>query len=729
TYGVDASSGADIRNRIPLLGDPRSLLPEAVAQLNIESVFLSPALFARDILNSPGQEPAVKAALQALPGPSAAARFAPAAYAMGEWQQPWVPLLLDWQVTVLQQPAYSDGQGQPTWTFNQGNWRFDGADFQWAGSTSATDFSESSQMTLTGRTFITPHLAFSLGDKLRKYVQTHRLRDPNLEKLLEDLEGFVEKITGQDILSQSLSGMLAMMVQRTFTQNVVPSGEITRVLGDTYHGYPLPWPNQHASYAPAVFDFAPLCGTFFVINKLTVIDAFGRTIDLMLANYSSYPHRGSDQKDYPQEDYFYPITGRNLKAPTALDPAPGRRKSTDPTQRMIQLTPGPVQDSQLCFRLISNDGQDSDISERAGASPICGWVLPNHLDRSLALYAPDGQAWGELYLSRQVGGTYDPAWQPDPTNPRAPQHVDDIPNEYVRAMMKALWDRKDNGKAFSDFLQVVDETLWTVNPLGDRNDRNLSVLVGRPLAVVRAELSLKLRGLPFYNQDWWNTFDMTKANPSDGTQPAPLGTIDGGMTGSSYYWPVRLGSRALRDDGLIGYFAVPWDRQADHPPAPADTYRVFNTVTLPAGLKTDYLKQIGQDNYLLLRAVDDTVTAPDPDRNQVARLTLLVDPRAGVHAFTGLLPVVKLDVQSQFITPALQTMAYTFRAGPILTARDAIRVPRPAEDKGTWSWFDRVLNAATPLTPADANARISPTASQGKEGWLKFTPNPSEDGR
>ncbi|RAI24628.1 hypothetical protein, partial [Rhodoplanes serenus] len=73
-----------------------------------------------------------------------------------------------------------------------------------------------------------------------------------------------------------------------------------------------------------------------------------------------------------------------------------------------------------------------------GANPVCGWIVPNHLDRSLALYAPDGSAWGELYLAQRGPDQYAPAWQPDPTNPSAPQSVDAIANSYVRAMLQAL---------------------------------------------------------------------------------------------------------------------------------------------------------------------------------------------------------------------------------------------------------------------------------------------------
>jgi hypothetical protein len=298
--------------------------------------------------------------------------------------------------------------------------------------------------------------------------------------------------------------------------------------------------------------------------------------------------------------------------------------------------------------------------------------------------------------------------------------VDAIPNRFARDMLTALWNRTDGGLGFYDFLQVIDETLWTINPRGQRQDENLSVLIGRPLAIVRAQMSLKLKGLPFYNQDWWDTFQVDFGNlPDDGTTPHVVGTFDGGV--KNHLWPVRLGSQVLRNDGFIGYFA-------DDPNTADNTFKVFNTVHLPAEVQTDYLKQIGPDNYLQLRFIDDAVASPDPKQNQVCKLTMLVDPRGTIHAFSGLLPVITVDVPSEFVGAALDKMSYMFRAGPFLTSPDELRIPQPAENKGTWSWFDFVTSATVEIAKADDQVRMSTTTPLVKEGWLKFTPDNSKDG-
>lgn len=716
-YALDPTQGTGIAGRIPPLADPNGLLPAGAQALHAESFFLSPTLFASAILGDAGGAEEVRAGIRNLPKPACGARFAPPSHATAAWVQPWVPLLLDWEITLLKQPAYSCKKGEPTCTLNQEHWSFDGTDYRWTGPTAATggDFDEadSLQMQLRGRTFVTPQISFTLADQLRTYVKEHKLRDPDLQKLLEDLDRYIGEIQQQDILSQRLSGAGAMMIGRNYTQGVAPTGSIAELIGTHHRGYPLPSPTEHATYAPAIWNFAPMRGTFFVINRLSVIDIFGRTIDLMLANNSSSPQtQGS-----VTENYFYPITGRDVKSPTAKDPRPGLGISSNPTERMIQLGPRMVQDARVAFHLTSNDGANADIHHVAGGSPVCGWVVPNHLDRSLAFYAPDGTAWGELYLSLRTRGGYTPVWQPDPTSPTAPQRIEEIPNGYVREMLRALSARTDNGQGFADFIKAIDETLWTINPLGHRKDQNLSVLIGRPLALVRTEISLNLRGLPAYNQDWWNTFAVDPENPGDPEQPAPLAAVDGGI--ASNLWPVRLGSPVLRDDGLIGYFL-------DDPTTPAEGFRTFNTLRMPAGSRSDYLKAIGTGNYLRLRAIDDTVT-PDPKRNQLCRMTMLVDPRGSIHAFSGLLPVFELEIPSRFVKPAIEKMFFTFRAGPFLTSPDEVRIPRPAEQQGTWAWFDNIIKTSVPIVEADGKVRFPTTPSLIKEGWLKFTPNPPKD--
>jgi hypothetical protein len=696
----------------PVPPDPNGLLPAGLAALHAEAILLSPALCAESVLHDPGAATAVQEAIEHLPGPSATGSFPPASGSWGDWAQPWVPILLDWEISLTAAPAYGESSAATVWELQPEQWKFDGTDWIWNGPTKPAAFDFAAARKLSGRTFLTPQLTFSLADQLEAFLETHKLRNAGLQAALETLEKELQGLRDGDVLSQRLSGLRAQLLQRDLGPVQPPPAVVRDALGDLpYRGAPAPSHVAVPLDSEAAWDFAPLAGTFFTIDRLSVIDFMGRTIDLTLANGSTAePTVGGE----PPSDWFYPLAAPGLKAPTSKDPIPYPGKSEDPTQRMAQLPPRPAQDARLLLRAVANDGSNADVDLVAGANPVCGWIVPNHLDRSLAVYAPGGSPWGQVYLSKRKG-EYEAVWQPAPGGEETYRKPADIPNPYVAAMLTELLSRPDAGAAVSDLLLAIDETLWGIEPGGPRKDQDLSVLVGRPLAIVRAELALQLRGTTAVSQDWWNTFAGDwEEQPA---QPAPLGEVDGGVR--EMPWPVRLGDPDLRDDGLVGYFA---DVETKGKLDPA-TWDVFEVVRRPADGASSYLKRIGEAAYPTVKFIDDTVTEPDPGKQQAQRMTMLVDPRAKVHGFTGLLPVASLDLDDRFLTPALRSLSYLFRAGPFLTSPDAVRLPRPAESRGTWSWFDEVLGHSVPIAPADDGSRLPLTPPVALEGWLRLDPD------
>jgi hypothetical protein len=257
---------------------------------------------------------------------------------------------------------------------------------------------------------------------------------------------------------------------------------------------------------------------------------------------------------------------------------------------------------------------------------------------------------------------------------------------------------------FLAFLTSIDETLWTTDPLGNRVDQNLSVLVGRPLALLRARLRFELDGDPIGDTGWAATFQ----------QPAP--------DFLSFPFRVRLGDQATREDGLIGYFA-------------GTDYDVFNSVAVPdTTVPQDYVRPIGPlgdptgDNYLRL------TFGPDDS----AYVTALADPRAAVHATTGILPVKQLDIPQQFVDTALSAMEISFRTGPTLTVvatspdqgdnpppfPRSVAHPLPVEQNGQWSWWERSAArggwTGYGLVRSTSDAHIGSDPASLREGYLQF---------
>src|ERR1700674_277842 len=239
-----------------------------------------------------------------------------------------------------------------------------------------------------------------------------------------------------------------------------------------------------------------------------------------------------------------------------------------------------------------------------------------------------------------------------------------------------------------------------VDPPGGQGDHDLAVLIGRPLAMVRAQLQFELFGRPALNQSWRDTL-----------LTAAVGA-DAGLT--TFSFPIRLGSTELLDDGLIGYFGAP-----STDPHIGDTYTIFNAVHPSTGGTSPYVKAVAPGNYLQLPFDYPAYTKKN--------LTLLLDPLAKVHATTGILPTAKLKLPAQFYASALARIAVTFRTGPVLTQPDTIRLPFPAEQHGTWAWIRRTGTGATdweiePIIAANAQARLENTPPHLIDGWLQFSP-------
>lgn len=677
-------------------------LPDTVNPLLVDSYFLDPDDAASIVWFGLGStDPATVTQVQAdvrerqdligTPPPSFAARA---------WAQPWLPLFLDWQARFFY-TFEGDGHGgfardsRDDFIFDRDKWSFNGLDYDWIGGA----LNHQHALSYSGRVNLTPQVGFVFLDRLRRYLETHPDSD------LEDVEKLLEQLAQWDVLSQALSGLFDNLAMITMDQSVAPPAAYESSLDpDGHTGVPLMSivPDVDPSFGGGTPFFFPLRAGFVAFTGLRVLDAFGRTVDLLRANNNP---GGS-------ADTFHPI-----KAPAVM--ADPNQLGTDVAQRVIQLSPRINTSARLSLRWISSTDDQVPTDLGALASPICGWLLPNHLDKSIAVYDALGNALGELMTLVRSAEDQALIWRPQPggqsspvVQPNAPV---EIANQHLLGLVNGLLQHADAATAFSNFLEAIDETLWSIDPLGGRDDQNLSVLLGRPVAVTRINLQLQLDGAPQYNQAWYKLFGETGSELLDDT-------------GSILEWdyPVRLGYQALRDDGVLGYYA-------------GSDYSSFNAVHEPersTPTSPPYIARIGVDgNYVQLRP-KPTPTPPSEgspfDSSNSAYLTLLVDPRGAVNGVTGLAPDRVTVLQDLLVKTAIERMAMSFRAGPLLLDPAAVRLPSPAEQGGTWTWLQAVGTAAgdwqeDPVMSADQGADLAAAPATLREGWLRFTPNPPVD--
>ncbi|HEX8174271.1 MAG TPA: hypothetical protein VF543_04020 [Pyrinomonadaceae bacterium] len=702
---TSATSG--IQQVIPVVGN--SKLPAAVTAginaLSVETFFVDPALAATIVtvgLNSTdaGTIENLYAAMVAQTA-QISTIYDPLAVgaAFSLWAtQAWAPLYMEWQVTfypTVQNNQIDEGDSNDNWPFagialdsppatsEQPCWSFNGKDFDWYGGFSMVGPPNAqlyqAEQSYIGRTFLTPQSTYVFISRLKKYLADN----PNAD--LEAAQKLIDKIGDWDFLSQRLSGLVDMLIMRDLEQSPPPDSSISQQVGEEYTAVPDPTKgNQDTSYGGGMPFFFPVRGGFLQFFRLVVVDTFGQVVDLMSAGGNT----GTGVS-------WAPVRGRGL--------APMQATQLPYPSELIQLSPRMAQAARLDFRFISATNDQQETGLYPDSNPVCGWVLPNHLDGGLSVYDAGGNAVGELMILVDKGGDKEVSWLPAPDSPAAVSDPTKITNLHLSKFVVAFTDSTDHGLGFSNFLQAVDETLWTVDPLGSRADQNLSVLIGRPLALVRAQLQLELDGQPVYNQSWPDTLQ---------AQTAAVESIQ---------FPVRLGSTNLYNDGLMGYYLN-------------DDYSSFNSVHQPKDYQPaagSYLQPVGYNgNYIKLKF--------DYPNYTTQYVTMLLDPRGEAHAFTGILPVKIVSLPAAYFEDALATMAVTFRTGPVITDAQTIRIPLPTEKNGTWSWVQRnspaePQNWTDPagwdvfnIVKADQSARLFDKPSRLVEGWLKLTPKDIE---
>jgi hypothetical protein len=585
------------------------------------------------------------------------------------WTQPWQPLYLLYDVSYYPVP-YQAGTGP--------HWKFDGSRF-----TLDSIPSDSKAESYVGRTLLTPHATFNLDKRIDQYSRQYRRskgypdKDHPPDAVERALDGLLKTVRGWDVLSQTLEGITQHMALRHTGVRARPQGRGHEKVAELVADPPktLPGPRDVIKGTPPALRAGQLR-----FNRLTVVDRFGRACDVITDGEGG----GTDTR------------GKVLAVAPSV--APGKHIVDNAWPgTWVQLPPRLFQGARLRF-----EHRPAGTVGGSPVNPVCGWVLPNHLDRSLMVFDPDGVALGETQVVAETKGDA-VLWIDAPGSPTT--GLDEVAAKYPWLGQFLLRLRRPGGSgdedkdkaagaaAHADLLTAIDETLFTVNPLGGWDDPTLTVLAGRPLALARAELRFELDG-PAKLVPTKDNWKQVLADPT--TTPAPA-FLD-------YSWQVRLGSLADQDDGLIGYFLN-------------DKYTnlfAVHSEALPSG----YVKPIANGFPLSF--------AKDPKR---ATVTLLVDPRAAVHAVTDLLPATALRIEPTFIDSALGNLRVFFRVGPLLAGvttfadpqsgqpNSGLVMPRPGAGHGTWTFHEPTSptqESELPLAPVGHPATDRLTARTGR---------------
>jgi hypothetical protein len=458
--------------------------------------------------------------------------------------------------------------------------------------------------------------------------------------------------------------------------------------------------------------FSPLRGGFLQVTQLEIVDVFGQVMGI-----ATDEHGG-------------------LEATPSL----ALRPRDDDTARAgtVYLPPRVLAPARVDANWLSATHNDDvsgvtadfvEMNSHPATSPVCGWIVPNHLDVALAFYDAGGAPIGSFTVQHDDLTYVTRAGNPDLRSSSAEQLTADIGpagapvnvNPHVARLMWFLLGR--DASFLAEFMAGIATSEGFTAPARATQDPGLAVLIGQPLAITRATIAMSTAGqvLPPSQLNTGPTTALaTSVNAGWTTYADRQQHTSAGVAAVTF--PARLGNLVDIDDGLVAFLPEAGDGS-------------YATVYMPAGYLTPKpagAAANGPPQPALQPAGPDTTLLQPNAAAQV--FTLISDPRAPVHVSTGVLPAAKLAIPPDQYSDAMRALAVTFATYPLLRPARGLAVPVPAVAGFDWEWIGPGA-AVIPLTSANDAGRpiFGYTPQSLTEGWLQLTPQPpintgSDDG-
>jgi hypothetical protein len=602
----------------------------------------------------------------ALAGLSVVVGQQPSPVAFTTWRQPWVPVWIEWRVTL-------------TGSSTLRGWRLDGYDLE---PDPAADVAPDVTTTLTGRSLLGQGVGDTIRAAVRAWVGSEQQRQVTPGRTAFGDGAVVQRLADfdrpLDLVSASLDGVREQLLGIDYV------GTVRRQDGK-------PVANGAAT---------PLFGGRLRLDDLRLVDAFGRLA--------------------PVPEEILDATRSTLELEVDDDP------------RAVLLRPRLQNAARWLFRLV-DPGQDAttapaevreafvdQVSPDDAVNPIAGFLLPDHIDEGLEAFTAAGAPIGQVEHDVISGAV---TWECAPGRPLPPdagplvglEAQERLVGEVVAGMVRAdaaarALPEPPASSALVTFLRAVDTTLWTVDTFASLGTSTLAGLVGRPIAVVRALLTLDA-------PDDVAEVTITAA----GGAAARLAAYDALVEEEV---EVQIGTLTRGDDTVLGFFV---DDDYER------LFLVDRVVAEHARVTGPHLGHLG----LLGTVAPATIEALDHPylsttgrirlrRGQTRRLTLLMLPGGRVHLTSGVVPRKELALADSWFTPGLKKLMPSVRVGPLLVDPGEVRLPLVAvlgerqtftRRTGDLAWKDDPILAAT------QTAYLPRMPHEIQEGWIRVTPD------
>ena len=597
------------------------------------------------------------------------------------WAQPWIPMWLEWEVKV-------EGLDPPTLAA----WRLGSIDLE-----HTTLVIEGDSATLQGRAQLTTGAASTLHDAISDWLKREDALDSVAAGLVDEatedaFRVLDEAVSHLDVVTAALDGVRAQLLGFAVNDGLRRPSDGATVAN------PAPERAPHALLAGCI-----------TLSRARLLDVFGRTLEVPLAQVAT-PTRST------------------------LAARPG----------VLQLAPRLLRPSRWQFRLVDAatpvgspgvEARIDQIEPSLQVNPVAGFVMPDHLDESLEVFGVDGSIIGELLHEPVSGGVM---WEiapgregPADAGPRYGLTPAQEPLGRFAAGILAADAAARKGapldpdgqqeSALTALLRAIDTTLWTVDTFAALGSEHVAGLVGRPVAVVRAQLRLELKPP--------DDIDLSDAQRAQEW-------ADAETAAARYAFPVRIGELTRSDDGVLGFFVDDdYSRfclvdKAIAGSAPASGRSrghlgLYGSVSgMPENVPIDHPFIAGTDDAdTLMLHLGQTVT-----------LTLFMHPAGKASLTSGMLPRKAIALARDWVGPGLAAIAPSLRTGPVLVETDLdtegqVRLPKVSvfgKDQN-FLWRDTPATWRTDaILAATQTALLPDTPAELREGWIRVAPDASK---
>lgn len=457
--------------------------------------------------------------------------------------------------------------------------------------------------------------------------------------------------------------------------------------------------NQRHSSPVMAFQFNPVRSGGFSLDRLSLVDNFGTIYEVDTSTIETVA--SETLKDQNGNTFLKP----RLAQPARLN--------------LRWHAANPVSGSTTGIGMDTNDSPET--------SPICGWLMVNYLNNEIAVYDSAGGALGYISWPYKPGSkpnergktdhkysaTTKGVWNTVPWSNKVCDLNTNVPNRHLQAVVEQLLSTTNTTHGattcfLDDFRTATQHALDNISPTTANIYSIKSILMGRPMAVVRSRISYELKGKPVISQSWSSLLtDLNNCN----AQPSWTYDDRNRDNWTDVLLPCKLGEYRQLNDGLVGYWVEDMNGSLGS---------TFFSPEMQTGDVTDSAIQ-GLNNTVFPTQWIVPNSAP-------MNMTMLMDPRGLLHATTGLLPTKAISIPPEHYLPAMQKIEMWFRTTPILqpATNDNTTVPldMPSIKGYTWQWWD----AFQGLKDVSGHDHIKHQHSASKviEGWLSLIPNENE---